>query len=220
VAPENIVLPLVYKIRRAASPGAGPNPALVLLHGRGSDEDALPELAARVDPRFLVVGVRAPRPCGRPGGGYTWYDIPGAFTPHPRHLEEGSDRLRECILGLARQYPVDRRRVYAAGFSMGGVLCYALALAAPRLLGGVAVHSGYIPGGLRPGFVRDRLQGLPVFVAHGTGDPVVPVGLARSARAILAGAGAEITYREYPAPHRITRASLDALTAWLREALA
>ncbi|MBN2338232.1 MAG: alpha/beta fold hydrolase [Acidobacteria bacterium] len=207
---------LVHKVLPPARPGAGAHPALILLHGQGGGEDTLLKLAPHLDPRFFILSARAPYPCGRERATYTWYDIPAPFTPHPEQFAESLHRLRRFVRDSKRRYPVDGRKVFLLGFSMGSVMALALSLTAPGEVRGVVAHSGYVPENTSLQFAWDRMEGLSVFLAHGTADPVVPVQLARRARDLIGKTSAELSYREYPTSHRIGRQSLRDLSGWLR----
>jgi phospholipase/carboxylesterase len=106
------------------------------------------------------------------------------------------------------------------GFSQGAVMAYALALAAglPRPAGLIAL-SGFIP--TVPGFELDLSAPLPpVAIGHGTFDPVIEVGWGRRAHQTLAGAGADVTYRESPLPHTIDPGFLRELAPWVADSIA
>ena len=79
---------LVHKIRQPAATISEEHPALILLHGRGTNEDDLLELADYLDPRLFIVSARAPFRFDQGSGGYTWYDVQDVVTPHPKEFEE------------------------------------------------------------------------------------------------------------------------------------
>jgi phospholipase/carboxylesterase len=210
---------LVHKIRPPAEAGSRPHPALILLHGMATNENDLLGLADCLDPRFFILSVRAPYRCGEEPGIYTWYDVHaiGKDTglPHPEQFEESYNRLVQFILDVKRHYPVDGRRVFLLGFSMGGVLSLTLSLTKPEIIRGIVAHSGYIRENTTMKFAWNRLQSLSVFLAHGVDDPVIPVRLARRAQDLLSRTNADLTYKEYPIPHTISEQSLHDLSNWL-----
>ena len=197
--------------------GAGPHPALVLLHGRGADETDLRALAPALDARFLVLSVRAPLPF--PGGGFAWYDTEETGRPKTRHFIESLARLTRFLDGLPA-HGADPDRVFLLGFSMGAVMSHAIALSSPERVAGVVAHSGYVPPeneGFR--YARDRLSGRSWFVAHGTEDPLLRIHMGRESREILSSLGADLTYREYPIGHWVSEDSLADLSEWLTRRL-
>ncbi|HTY38547.1 MAG TPA: alpha/beta fold hydrolase [Bacteroidota bacterium] len=220
MTPSLIDSTLVHKIRQPGWEGDGKHPALILLHGRGTNEDDLLGLVDYLDPRFFVVSARAPFRFNEGFGGFTWYDVRDIGTPDAAQFGESYDRLVRFVVDVRQHYPVDVNRIFLLGFSMGSVMSFALSLTRPELVRGVVAHSGYIPEQTTLQFAWDRLEGLSLFVAHGVDDPVVPILYGRHAQDLLAGTKADLTYREYPIPHTISEKSLTDLSEWLQKMLA
>ena len=149
-----------------------PYPVLVLLHGRGADEEDLLGLAPALDPRLLIVSVRAPFQF--PSGGWTWYDIHEVGSPRQEQFAESYDRMEQFLADVKKQYAVDSRQMFLFGFSMGAVMSYAISLTNPEEIAGVVAHSGYVPEQSSLRFALDKLQNSSFFVAHGIHDPVIP----------------------------------------------
>ena len=211
---------LVHKIRPPAGLAGVKHPALILLHGRGTNEDDLLGLADSLDPRFFIISVRAPFKFDQTFGGYTWYDMHDIGTPYPQQFEESYNRVLQFVLDVKRQYPVDVTRVFLLGFSMGSIMSFALSLTKPELVRGIVAHSGYIHENTSLKFAWDRLQHVSFFVAHGVDDSVIPVHFARRAHELLSKTQADVTYTEYPIPHSISEQSLGDLSVWLQKKLA
>ncbi len=211
---------LVHKIRQPLSRADQKQPALILLHGRGTNEDDLLGLVEYFDPRFFIISVRAPFRFDAGFGGYTWYDVKDIGTPHPQQFEESYNRLVRFVEDVQRGYPVDSRRIFLLGFSMGSIMSFALSLTHPEMVRGVVAHSGYIPENADLQFKWDRLQHTSFFIAHGVDDPVIPISFARRSHDLLSKTSADLTYREYPIPHSISEESLSDLSVWLQKILA
>jgi phospholipase/carboxylesterase len=210
---------LAYRERRAAGDPAG---LLVLHHGRGADEHDLLGLGDVLDPqrRLHVVTPRAPLTLpGWPGN--HWYVVPRVGYPDP-------DTFRSAYAALAAFHdelwagtglaPAD---TVFGGFSMGSVMSYALGLGGDRPApGGIMAFSGFVP--VVEGWLPDLASrpDLPVFVAHGRRDPIMEVGFARRARALLEAGGLPVDYHESDAAHHIDPAHLPAALAWLERTLA
>ena len=194
---------------------SGTHPTLILLHGRGADEEDLLGLTPMLDDRLLILSVRAPHTWPE-GGGYTWYDVDATGTPEPSTFGKSYDALFRFIDDALRHYPVDRKRVALLGFSMGAVMSYALSLTLPDLFGGVVAHSGYVPERTSLHYRWQDLSFVRFFIAHGTADPVIPVQLARRAQELFVASNATIEYREYPMGHEISEQSLADAAAFLR----
>ena len=196
----------------------GPHPTLILLHGRGADEEDLLGLSEYLDNRLLLISPRAPFPFSV-GGGYTWYDAGTLGEPDPAMFRTSYDALCTFLDDILRSYPVDPARLFLLGFSMGTVMSYALALTRPSLFRGVVANSGYVPEGTHLALQWENLTRTEFFIAHGTADPVIPVSFGRRARTMFEHAGASYLYREYPMAHQIGEESLADAAAWLSERL-
>lgn len=214
---ELIQTSLTHKIAPSSNHGAEPFPAIILLHGRGANEDDLLGLLPYFDPRFFVVAARAP--FRFPYGGWTWYDVLEVGAPHLQQFAESYDRLVQFVQDMKAHYPVDPKRLFFLGFSMGAVMSYAYALTKPEDVRGVVAHSGYIPESSSLNLRLDSLNGASFFVAHGTEDPVIQIHFARRAKELLSQTKADLVYKEYPIPHTMSEESLKDLTDWLKKQL-
>jgi phospholipase/carboxylesterase len=196
---------LVARRREAAGTPAG---ALVLLHGRGADENDLYPLLDLLDPERRLLGVTPRGPLHLPPGGRHWYALGGIPTPDPETFMSTAPLLEEFLDSL----PVPADRVVLGGFSQGAVMSFAMSLGPdrPRPAGLVAM-SGFLPR--VEGYPLDpaRLAGLPVAVAHGTLDPVIPAQFGAEAAETLAAAGADLVRLESPVPHMVDPAWIEPL---------
>ena len=211
---------LIHKIRPPASSGPEKPPVLVLLHGRGTNEDDLLGLVDYLDPRFFIISVRAPYRFLEGIGGHTWYDLRDNGSPDLQQFDDSYRKLIQFLTDIKTGYPVDGDRLFLLGFSMGSVMSFAAALTVPGLVRGVVAHSGYIPENTNLSFTMEQLQGLSLFVAHGIHDPVIPIEYGRRANKLLEQTSADVTYKEYPIPHTISEQSLSDLSEWLQKKLA
>jgi phospholipase/carboxylesterase len=187
-------------LRALERPAAGePEGALVLLHGRGADEQDLFPLLDALDPERRLHGYTPRAPLALPPGGAHWYIVPRVGYPDPDTFAEGFGALSEWFDAL----PFPAADIVLGGFSQGAVMTYALGLGRgrPRTRMLVAL-SGFIP--MVEGWTADLESPFPpIAVAHGTYDPVISVDFARQARETLEAAGAEVWYRESPIEHSI-----------------
>jgi phospholipase/carboxylesterase len=211
-------LELTHRIVPARQ-GKAPHPVLLLLHGRGTDENDLLPLAHELDPRVLVVSVRAP--FRFPWGGYMWYDLDprGVGYPDRATLEQSLEGLLGLIERMTEVQPIDPRRVYAAGFSMGAAMSATLALTSPDRVAGAAVLSGYLPLSSGLDFKNEAAAGHPVFQAHGTLDQVIPIHWGRITREYFESTPVALDYHEYPLGHEISYAELQDVSRWLSAVL-
>jgi phospholipase/carboxylesterase len=199
------VPPLQARIRPAAGDAEG---ALVLLHGRGADENDLYPLLDVLDPERRLLGVTPRAPLALPPGGRHWYHLAGIPTPHPETFHAAIPLLDALLADL----PVPFERVILGGFSQGTVITWALTLGPDRPPpAAVIALSGFLPRIDDWPLDPSRLAGVPVAIAHGTLDPVIPVEFGHEARAALEGGGARVTWSESPVPHTVDPEWIPAL---------
>ena len=204
---------LAYRTR---PPGAAPEGALVLLHGRGTDELDLVSLLDELDPGARLFGVTPRAPLALPPGGRHWYRVMRVGFPDPETFWSSYRVLEEWLAALPGLTGVPYERTVLGGFSMGAVMSYALGLGAGRPApAGVMALSGFIP--TVEGFELDPTPpaGFRVATVHGVHDGVIPVELARAARPRLEAADGDLLYRESPAGHTVDPALLPLLREWL-----
>jgi phospholipase/carboxylesterase len=191
-----------------------PEGALVLLHGRGTDENDLFPLLDELDPDRRLLGATARGPLSLPPGGSHWYVIRQVGSPDPETFHATYALAGGWLDGLLAEHGIPPERAILGGFSQGAAMTHALGLDAgrPRLAGLIAL-SGFIPQ--VEGFELGDVTGLPVAIGHGIYDPVISVEFGREARDRLIQAGADVTYRESPMPHTIDPAFLADLRGWV-----
>ncbi len=212
---------LFHHARPPRSGLGGNPPLLLLLHGYGANEDDLFSLAQYLDDRFMIVSARAPvvlQPMS-----YAWFNL--GFTPQgvivdPEEVESGRQTLHKFIGEIVQGYKIDPNAVYLMGFSQGAMMSLAVALTYPGSAAGVVAMSGrMLPQTLGMIPDKDALKGLPIFVAHGARDMLIPINQGRDARAKLSELPVSLTYREYDMGHEISYDSLRDSTEWLKERL-
>lgn len=209
---------LTHKLLPPRTKIPGNPPCLILLHGRGANEDDLLGLAEYLDERLFIISARAPFDF-QSGGGYTWYDILDIGRPEPKMFSESYKKLVQFFEDIKKGYAVDPAKVFFCGFSMGTMMSYAIALTHPDAVAGVIANSGYVPEETDLKFHWDKVKRKPFFVAHGTFDPVIPVMFSRRAKALLEQAQAAVWYREYDMGHQITEETLNDMMSWLTQHL-
>lgn len=210
-------LSLLHLTRSPLTSSDGPPPALVLLHGVGSNEQDLFGLADALDPRLFVVSVRAPLAIGP--GQFAWYRLnwtaDGPVPVDPAESDASLHALREFLAALPAAYGIDPNRLFLGGFSQGAIMSLAVALTQAPLIAGAVILSGRVLPGLVPG----PGPYPPLFVAHGLYDAVLTIAEGRAVRALLQERQAELTYREYPMAHEVSPESLNDAASWLAERL-
>src|ERR1700741_1594118 len=178
-------------------------PLGVLMHGRGSDRFDLLGLAPQIAPGAVVVTPEAPWP-GAPWGygpGWAWYRFLGRTLPEPESFAGAQAELDAFRAALPGELPLRTGPLALGGFSQGGVMAMAYALAHPGRVPRVLNFSGFLAD--HPS-VRPSLQavaGTRFFWGHGLADPAIPFDLAVEGRQRLRDAGADLTARDYPIGH-------------------
>jgi phospholipase/carboxylesterase len=195
---------------------AEPEGALVLFHGRATDENDLFPLLDELDPERRLLGATVRGPLSLPPGGWHWYVIREVGFPDPETFRATYALVGDWLDGLLAEHGIPLARTILGGFSQGGVMAHSLGLGAARLRpAGVIALSSFIPR--VEGFELGDVTGLPVAIGHGTQDPIISVDFGREARDRLTEAGADVTYRESPMPHTIDPGFLDDLRGWVSD---
>jgi len=179
--------------RPAAGEAAG---ALVLLHGRGADENDLFPLLDALDPERRLHGYTPRAPLSLPPEpGAHWYVLGGIGTPERETFSRGFAALGEFLDALPYE------RLVLGGFSQGCAMSYAASLFRGRPRPAVLLAlSGFVPR--VEGYELDLEPPFPrIAIVHGTYDPVIEVEWGRDARDLLQAAGAAPLYREFPGEH-------------------
>jgi len=203
--------------------GEAPQLAVIWMHGLGADghdfEPIVPELRLGIPVRFVFP--HAPmRPVTINGGMAmrAWYDILG----FDRHAKEDAAGIRASATAVGEliereiERGIPSERIVLAGFSQGGAVALQTALREPRPLAGVLALSTYLP--LAASLASERSAanaGVPIFMAHGTSDSVLPFSLGESSRRALEALGYVVDWRSYSMAHSVCLEEIGAIGAWL-----
>ena len=189
--------------------GAGSRLTLVLLHGTGGDEQDLLPLGRQLAPGANLLS---------PRGKVLEHGMPRFF----RRLAEGvfdiedliarSEELAKFIESAAQTYGFDPKTVVAAGFSNGANIAAAILLLHPKTFAGAILLHPMVP--LVPESLP-ALEGRPVFIGAGRGDPLVSAAETERLAALLTRAGAEVTQFWHHGGHQLTPGEIAAAAEWL-----
>ncbi|UOY03244.1 alpha/beta hydrolase [Blastococcus sp. PRF04-17] len=148
------------------------------------------------------------------GSGYAWFANRGIGRPVPESLADGIAWLRAW---LDRVAPAGRP-IVLAGFSGGATFAGGVVLDDPARFAGLATLYATLPFDAGVPTTPGRLTGVPVLVAQGDADAVIPVELqARTWQYLHGDSGAQLTARRSPGGHGLTRDDVDTLAAWLTD---
>ncbi len=202
--------PPVVATYGATDPAA---PLVILLHGRGSQERDIIGLAGHLPTGPAYAAVRAPI---AEGGGFAWFANRGIGRPVAESLRDTMGWFRSWLDGVA---PAGRP-VLLVGFSGGAAFAGGLVLDDPSRYAGAAILYGTLP--FDAGLPTDtgRLANLPVFVAQGDGDHVIPRELLdRTWNYLLAESGAPTVAQRQPGGHQLTAETVHELADWIAHRL-
>ncbi len=208
-----------------------PQPAasVIWLHGLGADGyDFVPvvrELESLGAPAARYVFPHAPTRPVTINGGYVmraWYDIYGNDLVR-REDDAGirqSQRQVEDLITREVERGTPRARIVLAGFSQGGAIALQAGLRQAQPLAGLLALSTYLP--LAAQFAAERAAGsatVPIFMAHGRSDPVIPFARATASRDALKAAGYALEWHEYEMPHSLCEEEIRHIAGFLKRVL-
>ena len=209
--------------------GPKPRTTLIVLHGLGADGyDFVPicgELQLQALGAVRYVFPHAPtRPVTINNGHVmrAWYDIRVIDLVREEDeagLRDSQQQIAELI-DRERERGVAAERIVIAGFSQGCAMTLMTALRYPHRLGGAVGLSGYLPLAAIAAAERSPANAdLPIFLAHGRQDPVVPHARGAASRDALRAMGHEVEWHDYPMPHSVCAQEVEDLNAWLLKQL-
>jgi phospholipase/carboxylesterase len=214
---------------------SAPNPtaAVIWMHGLGADGNDFVPIVNEIDlsgaPGIRFIFPHAPTRPVTINNGYVmraWYDISfGDLEGNTRKADEKGVRESQVQIGqlIARENGrgISASKIVLAGFSQGGAIALHTGLRYPEKLAGVMALSTYLP--LAESFAKEASPAnvkTPVFMAHGTQDPVVPYTMGRGSRDLLQQAGYALEWQEYPMQHSVCLEEVADIGRWLTGILA
>jgi phospholipase/carboxylesterase len=206
----------------------GPHPTftIIWMHGLGADghdfEPLVPELLDDSMPTLRFVFPHAPVRPVTVNNGYqmrAWYDITGI----DRRSAEDFDGIKASVTGInalirnENDRGIPTARIALAGFSQGGAMALLVGTRHPEKLAGIVALSSYLP--LARDLAKERTEtngATPIFMAHGTQDPVVPYELGDESRRLLESSGYTVEWHAYPMPHSLCEPEVGDIRAFLK----
>ena len=210
-----------------------PTAAVIWMHGLGASGDdfaaIVPELDLTGCPAIRFVFPHAPVMPVTLNGGYVmpaWYDIFGT------ELGAGAVK-REDAAGIAKSQQdiealianeinrgIHPSKIVLAGFSQGCAVALQTGLRHPARLAGIMALSGYLPLASTVASERSAANAnTPIYMAHGTQDPVVIINRAEASRDVLAGLGYNVQWHTYPMPHSVHPREIADISTFLKMVL-
>ena len=202
--------------------GANPQAAILWLHGLGADghdfEPIVPELGLAQPVRFVFPNAPV-RPVTINSGMRmrAWYDILQlGGGPEDEAGIRAAQRFLNDLISKETARGIAPSRIVLAGFSQGGAVALQTALRHPERLAGILALSTYLP--LASTLQSERAQAnrdLPIFMAHGRYDDVIPFDRAQASRKHLEALGYPVQWHEYPMPHSVCAPEIADIAAFL-----
>jgi phospholipase/carboxylesterase len=210
--------------------GPSPTRTVIVLHGLGDSGHGFAPVAEELDLSSLgpvrFVLPHAPEQPVTINGGYVmraWYDILGtdlARVEDEPGLRRSATQI-EALIARENARGVASSRIVLMGFSQGCAMTLLTGLRHRERLAGLAGLSGYLPLAATTAAERsDANRDVPLFLAHGMQDPVVPYPRGVASRDALAALGYAIEWHEYPMPHSVCAQEIADLNRWLLRVLA
>jgi phospholipase/carboxylesterase len=210
--------------------GPSPTRTIIVLHGLGDSGHGFAPVAEELDLSALgsvrFVLPHAPEQPVTVNGGYVmraWYDILGtdlARVEDEPGLRKSATQI-EALIARENARGVASSRIVLMGFSQGCAMTLLTGLRHRERLAGLAGLSGYLPLAATTAAERSEAnRDVPLFLAHGTQDPVVPYPRGVASRDALAALGYAIEWHAYPMPHSVCAQEIADLNRWLLRVLA
>lgn len=206
-----------YKAPRSTSEKS---PAIIMLHGYGSDENDLFSFASELPDSYHIISLKAPfsmQPFGN-----AWYAInfdaaKGKFSDTEQAINS-RDLIATCIDEIVQKYNADEKNITLLGFSQGTILSFAVALSYPEKVKNVIGLSGYVDQEmLIKHYALNDFSRLNVYSSHGSVDQIIPVEWARKTKPFLATLNIECSYSEFPVGHGVAPQNFYEFKNWLSQ---
>jgi phospholipase/carboxylesterase len=207
--------------------GKNPSASVIWMHGLGADGNdfapIVPALQlARVAIRFVFP--HAPVQPVTINAGMrmrAWYDISdGAIRREDEAGVRASQKLIEALMEREKERGVAAKRLVLAGFSQGGAIALQTGLRHGERIAGIMALSTYLPNADKiAAEAAAANRDVPIFMAHGSYDPVIALARAQESRALLQSLAYAVEWREYPMPHSVCPDEVTDIGAWLTKVL-
>ncbi len=204
--------------------------SVIWLHGLGADahdfEPLVPGLQGAISRPTRFVLPNAPtRPVTINGGlpMRAWFDVTGMEFDGGQDAEgiRESARALEVLIRREIDRGLDAGRIVVAGFSQGGAIVLHTALRFPQRLAGVLALSTYVPlAESLDAEAGEAARQTPIFMAHGTVDPIIPYARGEVSRQLLVDHGYEVEWHKYTMPHTVCPEEESDVAGWLDRILA
>ena len=207
--------------------GLDPVGTIIWMHGLGADgNDFVPvvkELGLPDNLPLRFIFPHAPmRPVTINAGNVmrAWYDII-EISSNERKVDEAgireSQRAIEALIEREISRGIPANKIVLAGFSQGGAIALQTGLRHAQALAGILALSTYLPlASSLEAEASSANRNIPIFMAHGEQDTVIPISIAENSFKELGRLGYKTDWHEYPMPHSVSMEEIENIGAWLR----
>jgi phospholipase/carboxylesterase len=207
-----------------------PDSCVIWLHGLGADghdfEPIVPELKLDMGLNTRFIFPHAPMIPVTINQGFVmraWFDVRAASIDaeqDKKGIRESAERVNQLIEEQVKA-GIKTERIVLAGFSQGGAIVLQAALRYPEPLAGIMALSTYLP--LEETLAREKNKAnsaIPIFLAHGSADPVIAIDLGRQSRTLLEKQGYKPEWHEYNGmQHSVSEKEIYDVAEWLEQIL-
>jgi len=207
------------------NPMSDPIASVIWMHGLGADghdfETIVPELNLPSESPIRFIFPHAPMRPVTLNNGYVmraWYDIP-QMNIREEQDEQGIKASAQLITQLIEQEKkqgLKSEQIILAGFSQGGAMALYTGLRYPEKLGGILALSTYLPLDQKLDEFSAVNRAIPIMMAHGTMDPLIPLSFAELSRDLLVKAGYQVDWHTYPMQHSVCPQEIQDISAWFQ----
>ncbi|MCU0360640.1 MAG: prolyl oligopeptidase family serine peptidase [Bacteroidia bacterium] len=213
---------MVYKLREPLKKTNQRAPVLFILHGYGSNEEDLFDLAKTLDEHLSIFSLRAPILLAQ--GSYCWYNLArdqnNTLIYNYKEVTLAKKQIMTFIQSVCATMKLDSSQVFLLGFSQGAMMSYDLALAFPGKIKGVLALSGRLMEESKPKSNSPAALNTCFFIAHGTEDERIPATEAEKAVTYLKSKGVnDLEYKIYPMQHVLNGKEISDIRIWLSKHL-
>lgn len=194
-------------------------PLVICMHGRGADANDLADLAPMLDGddgyRFLFPNApKAFEPYPGMAFGWTWFE---GWPPRQESIAAARAMLLEFIDRAVEKYPTPPGKLVISGFSQGGLMSIDAGYRTKQKVGAIVIMSGAAFEAGLPDLAAGK--NIPVLIAHGSDDEVIPVLAARRTRRLFEEHGIEPEYYEFPMGHQVAMEEIEVIRQFLVKCL-
>ena len=208
---------LSYRIKKSKQI-KGPYPAIILIHGYGSNMDDLFSFANYLPEQYTIISIHAPLEL--PFGGGAWYSI--NFDSNLKKWsdnDEAKNSLGKIIDQLdyfTSTYELNPNNVSLIGFSQGAILSWSLLLDHPSLFRRAICMSGYINQEILQKSIGEYRNVL-AYSSHGLNDFTVPYDWAKSSILTLKENNPKVVFNTYPDGHNVSPENFESILNWIKK---